>query len=85
MIPATLAPLADVALGVAAREAACGRDVPAADGLSHQGQQTRRVNTIYHVPGGRWYDHTKINPAKGERWFCTEEEARASGWRAPRR
>jgi endonuclease YncB( thermonuclease family) len=37
---------------------------------------------IYHVPGGRWYDETTIDPSKGERWFCTEEEARAAGWRA---
>jgi len=38
---------------------------------------------IYHVPGGRWYGKTKINEAKGERWFCSEDEARAAGWRAP--
>ncbi len=36
---------------------------------------------IYHVPGGRWYDQTKINKAKGERFFCSEDEAQASGWR----
>jgi hypothetical protein len=36
---------------------------------------------IYHVPGGRYYDATVINPAYGERWFCTEEEAVANGWR----
>jgi hypothetical protein len=36
---------------------------------------------IYHAPGGRWYSRTKINEAKGERWFCSEEEARAAGWR----
>ncbi len=36
---------------------------------------------IYHVPGGASYGKTRINEAKGERWFCTEAEARASGWR----
>lgn len=36
---------------------------------------------IYHVPGGRWYSRTKINESKGERWFCSEAEARAAGWR----
>jgi endonuclease YncB( thermonuclease family) len=36
---------------------------------------------IYHVPGGRWYGKTKINESKGERWFCSEEEARAAGWK----
>ncbi len=36
---------------------------------------------IYHVPGGQWYDRTKITPAKGEQWFCSEAEAKAAGWR----
>ena len=36
---------------------------------------------IYHVPGQRYYAATRINPAYGERWFCSEEEARAAGWR----
>ncbi len=39
---------------------------------------------IYHVPGGHGYARTVIDEASGERWFCTEEEARAAGWRAPR-
>ena len=36
---------------------------------------------IYHMPGGEFYDRTVINKAKGERWFCTEDEAMANGWR----
>ena len=36
---------------------------------------------IYHVPGQRNYDDTEISPEGGERWFCTEEEAIAAGWR----
>jgi endonuclease YncB( thermonuclease family) len=36
---------------------------------------------IYHLPGQQFYDRTAIDPAKGERWFCSEEEARAAGWR----
>jgi endonuclease YncB( thermonuclease family) len=39
---------------------------------------------IYHVPGGRSYNSTKIDESRGERWFCTEDEARAAGWRPPR-
>ena len=39
---------------------------------------------IYHVPGTAAYAKTKIDEARGERWFCTEDEARAAGWRAPR-
>lgn len=36
---------------------------------------------IYHLPGQRWYDDTVISPGKGEKWFCTLEEAEANGWR----
>lgn len=36
---------------------------------------------LYHLPGTRWYARTKINPGRGQRWFCTEQDARAAGWR----
>lgn len=36
---------------------------------------------IYHMPGQRYYEKTKIEESKGERWFCSEEEAVSSGWR----
>jgi len=36
---------------------------------------------IYHVPGQRYYDDTVVSPSHGERWFCSEEEARRAGWR----
>lgn len=36
---------------------------------------------IYHVPGQRYYAQTVINPAYGERYFCSETEARGAGWR----
>jgi hypothetical protein len=36
---------------------------------------------IYHVAGGEFYSSTTINPEYGERWFCTEVEAVAAGWR----
>lgn len=39
---------------------------------------------IYHAPWSPWYNRTKINTAKGERWFCDEGEAVAAGWRAPK-
>ncbi|UVC08959.1 thermonuclease family protein [Rhizobium sp. TH2] len=38
---------------------------------------------IYHAPWSPWYKRTKVNVAKGERWFCTEGEAVQAGWRAP--
>ena len=40
---------------------------------------------IYHVPGQRNYDDTVIESWKGERWFCTEDEAEAKGWRKAKR
>jgi endonuclease YncB( thermonuclease family) len=40
---------------------------------------------IYHLPGQRFYAKTGINTAKGERWFCSEAQAQASGWRRARR
>ena len=40
---------------------------------------------IYHVPGQQHYKETKISKNKGERWFCSEAEARAAGWRKARR
>ncbi len=36
---------------------------------------------IYHVPGGQFYEKTVIDENKGEKWFCTESEAEAAGWR----
>lgn len=36
---------------------------------------------IYHLPGQQYYNETVISPAKGERYFCTEAEAQAAGWR----
>jgi cold shock CspA family protein len=40
---------------------------------------------VYHVPGAEDYESTVIDPARKERWFCTESEAIANGWRkAPR-
>lgn len=44
-----------------------------------------RNGRIYHVPGGQYYDRTRINKSKGERWFCSEAEARAAGWRRSKR
>ena len=37
---------------------------------------------IYHTPWSAWYDKVKIDEAQGERWFCSEAEAVAAGWRA---
>ena len=36
---------------------------------------------IYHMPGQKYYNSTKINTNAGERWFCSEQEAIQAGWR----
>ncbi len=39
---------------------------------------------IYHLLGIRYYDRTRIDTGRGERWLCSEGEARAAGWRRAR-
>jgi len=36
---------------------------------------------IYHMPWSPWYHRVSIEPSRGERWFCSEKEAIAAGWR----
>jgi hypothetical protein len=39
----------------------------------------------YHLPGMEDYVNTRIDPFRGERWFCSEKEAIEAGWKkAPR-
>jgi endonuclease YncB( thermonuclease family) len=54
------------------------------DGCYIKGNINSEGARIYHVPGSASYDDTVIDESKGERWFRTENEARASGWRPPR-
>ena len=49
-----------------------------------KGNISKGGKRIYHLPGGRFYDQTRINTSQGERWFCSEAEARAAGWRRSR-
>jgi endonuclease YncB( thermonuclease family) len=37
---------------------------------------------VYHMPWSPWYHKVKVEPARGERWFCSEAEAQKAGWRA---
>jgi Staphylococcal nuclease homologue len=55
--------------------------VAQAQDCSIKGNISRSGERIYHVPGGTFYDRTKIDEGAGERWFCSEEEAVAAGWR----
>jgi endonuclease YncB( thermonuclease family) len=49
-----------------------------------KGNINRKGARLYHLPGDRGYAETRIDPAHGERWFCSEAEARAAGWRRSR-
>lgn len=42
------------------------------DNISLKGER------IDEVPGAESYEWTRINPLKGERWFCSGQEARAA-------
>ena len=50
-----------------------------------KGNVSRSGERIYHVPGAQHYERTRISTGKGERWFCSEGEARAAGWRKAKR
>lgn len=56
----------------------------APDGCAIKGNISRS-GRIFHRPGQRDYARTRINPARGERWFCSDAEAESAGWRAARR
>jgi len=56
----------------------------AAEGCNIKGNINSKGVKIFHVPGRSGYGITQINGSKGERWFCSEEEALSAGWRAAR-
>ena len=68
---------------------AASPDSPTNDNTAGQcqikGNISSRGERIYHVPEGQFYERTKISPTKGERFFCSEAEAEAAGWRASQR
>lgn len=61
------------------------RGTPAPEGCAIKGNISAKGVRIYHVPGQRDYAKTKISPAKGEAFFCSEAQARAAGFRAAKR
>lgn len=34
----------------------------------------------YHMPDTAYYGRTRINPRQGEKWFCSEDDAKAAGF-----
>jgi hypothetical protein len=56
----------------------------APDGCVIKGNINSEGVRIYHTPASPWYAQTTVNESRGQRWFCTEAEARAAGWRSAR-
>lgn len=57
-----------------------GAEQHAPEGCAIKGNVTKN-GRIYHMPWSPWYGQIRIEPDKGKRWFCTEAEAIAAGWR----
>ncbi len=55
-------------------------ETQAPEGCAIKGNVTGN-GRIYHMPWSPWYAKVKVDPANGERWFCSENEARQAGWR----
>ncbi len=70
-------------LSAAALTAMLGTSVAVAQsgGCNIKGNVSTKGERIYHVPGQKYYNDTVIQSSHGERWFCSEAEARAAGWR----
>jgi hypothetical protein len=50
-----------------------------------KGNINAKGRRIFHVPGQEDYAATRIDTARGERWFCSAAEAIAAGWTAAAR
>jgi endonuclease YncB( thermonuclease family) len=57
-----------------------GVEEKAPNGCAIKGNVTAN-GKIYHMPWSPWYAQIKMDPVRGRRWFCTEAEAVAAGWR----
>lgn len=54
---------------------------PSSPACAIKGNVSLSGERIFHAPGCEFYSRTRIDEPAGERWFCSEEEARAAGWR----
>lgn len=57
-----------------------GATAEAPQGCAIKGNVSRS-GLIYHMPWSPWYQRVAMSPERGTRWFCTEAEALAAGWR----
>lgn len=78
---AAVAATPTVAASTSACPTGCVEELP---GCSIKGNINSEGVKIYHTKSSNSYEKTKIDPSKGERWFCSAAEAEANGWRAPR-
>jgi endonuclease YncB( thermonuclease family) len=53
----------------------------APDGCPIKGQLSGQ-NRTYVLPWSATYDRVRVRESRGERWFCSEAEAQAAGWRS---
>lgn len=51
------------------------------EGCAVKGNIASSGEKIYHMPGQKYYDKTVIDQLRGERYFCTEQEAISASWR----
>jgi endonuclease YncB( thermonuclease family) len=58
------------------------RDAP--DGCPIKGE-VKGGQRIYVLPWSRDYARTRVSAGRGERWFCSEEEAQSAGWKPSER
>lgn len=53
---------------------------PFSDECVIKGNISKNFTKDYFLPGCPNYKRVKVDPRKGEKWFCTEEDAREDGW-----
>lgn len=68
-----------------ARQAQPAPAAPPSAGCVIKGNINAKGRRIFHVPGQEDYAATRIDTARGERWFCSAADAVAAGWSAAAR
>lgn len=53
------------------------------NGCAFKATVDRKGNRVYFAPWSPWYRNFKVDTARGDKWFCSEVEAIAAGWKAP--
>jgi len=74
-----------VTLGIQAWQYRGGLIAAVTPGCSIKGNVSPNTGErIYHAPGQSYYAETRVKLFSNERWFCTEAEAVAAGFRRAR-